>query len=86
MLTRDAPRPGRPLYLREALATYGVEVDHVKILQVVGKLRRRHGLVLTGEPGQPGYAVQDWKWEARRVRSLVRGRRAPNGSRTDLGG
>ena len=43
-LTHDALHPGEPLYLREALAAHGVEADHVKIWQTVGKLRRRHGL------------------------------------------
>lgn len=71
MLTHDALHPGEPLYLREALAAYGVEVDHVKVWQVVSKLKRRHGLILAGEPRQPGYAVEDWKWEARRVRSSL---------------
>lgn len=59
------------LYRREALAAHGVEVDHVKIWQTVGKLRRRHGLVMTGEPREPGYRVVDWLWEAKRVRSTV---------------
>jgi len=40
--------------------------------QVAGKLRRRHGLVVSGEAREPGYAVEDWTWEARRVRSSVR--------------
>ena len=48
--SHDALRPGEPLYLREALAAHGVEADHVKIWQTVGKLRRRHGLVMSGEP------------------------------------
>ncbi|HEY5113689.1 MAG TPA: hypothetical protein VIJ45_06220 [Coriobacteriia bacterium] len=73
MLTHDALHPGEPLYVREALAAYGVEVDHVKVWQTVGKLRRRHRLILAGEPRKPGYAVEDWTWEARRVRSSVRG-------------
>ena len=73
MLTHDAIHPGEPLYLREALAAHGVEADHVKIWQTVGKLRRRHGLVMSGEPREPGYRVEDWRWEARRVRSSVRG-------------
>ena len=42
MLTHDALHPGEPLYLREALAAHGVEADHVKVWQTVGKLRRRH--------------------------------------------
>jgi hypothetical protein len=73
MLTHDALHPGEPLYLRQALAAHGVDVDHVKIWQVVGKLERRHGLVLRGKPREPGYAVEDWTWEARRVRSTLRG-------------
>ena len=72
-LTHDALHPGEPLYLREALAAHGVDADHVKIWQTVGKLRRRHGLVMTGEPREPGYRVEDWVWEAKRVRSTVRG-------------
>jgi len=73
MLTHDALHPGTPLYLREALAAHGVEVDHVKVWQTVGKLRRRHGLVISGESREPGYRVEDWTWEARRVRSSVKG-------------
>lgn len=73
MLTHDALHPGEPLYLREALAAYGVEVDHVKVWQVVSKLKRRHRLIITGEPRQPGYAVEDWLWTARRTRSSVSG-------------
>jgi len=53
----------------EELAAHGVEADHVKVWQTVGKLRRRHGMVLRGEPREPGYRVEDWLWEARRVRS-----------------
>jgi hypothetical protein len=71
-LTHDALHPGEPLYLREALAAHGVEADHVKVWQTVGKLRRRHGLLMTGEPREPGYRVEDWMWEAKRVRSSVR--------------
>ena len=62
MLTHDALHPGEPLYLREALAAHGVEADHVKVWQTVGKLRRRHGLVMTGEPREPGYRIRDWTW------------------------
>jgi hypothetical protein len=60
-----------PDCLREALAAHGVEADHLKVWQTVGKLRRRHGLVMSGQPREPGYRVVDWKWEARRVRSTV---------------
>ena len=75
MLTHDALRPGEPLYLREALADYGVEADHVKVWQTVGKLRRRHGLVINGRSREPGYAVSMWGYVARRrLRdSIVRG-------------
>ena len=55
MLTHDALHPGEPLYLREALAAHGVEADHVKVWQTVGKLRRRHGLVK--ERGAAGAGV-----------------------------
>ena len=72
-LTHDVLHPGEPLYLREALANHGVEADHVKIWQTVGKLRRRHGLVMTGQPREPGYRVVDWLWEAKKVRSRVKG-------------
>ncbi len=71
MLAHDALHPGEPLYLREALAAHGVDADHVKIWQTVGKLRRRHGLVMSGEPRAPGYRVEEWTWEARRVRSSL---------------
>lgn len=73
MLTHEALHPGEPLYIREALTAYGVEVDHVKVWQVVSKLKRRHRLIITGEPRQPGYAVEDWLWTARRTRSSVSG-------------
>ena len=49
----------------------------MKVWQTVGKLRQRHGLVLRGEPREPaearepGYRVEDWMWEAKRVRSSV---------------
>lgn len=72
MLTHDALHPGEPLYLREALAAHGVEADHVKVWQTVGKLRRRHGLVMNGKPREPGYRVRDWTWEAKRARSSLR--------------
>ena len=71
-LTHDALRAGEPLSLREALAADGVEVDHVRVRQVAGKLRRRHGLRISREPREPGCRVEDWTWEARRVRSSVR--------------
>ena len=38
VLTHDALHPGEPFYLREALAAHGVEADHVKVWQTVGKL------------------------------------------------
>jgi hypothetical protein len=72
MLTHDALHPGEPLYLREALAGHGVEADHVKVWKTVGKLRRRHGLVMTGEPREPGearepgYTVSSWGYLFRR--------------------
>ena len=71
-LNNNDLHPGEPLYLREALAAHGVEADRVKVWQTVGELRRRHGLVMTGEPREPGYRVEDWLWEAKRVRSSVR--------------
>jgi hypothetical protein len=71
LLTHDALHRGEPLYLREALAAYGVELDHIGVNKVVNKLRRRHGFVVRGEPREPGYAVEDWTYEARRVRSSL---------------
>ena len=44
----------------------------MKIWQTVGKLRRRHGLVMSGELRKPGYKVEDWTWEAKKVRSSVK--------------
>lgn len=44
----------------------------MKVWQTVGKLRRRHGLVMSGEPREPGNRVEDWTWEARKVRSSMR--------------
>jgi len=38
------------LQASEAHAANGVEVDHVKIWQTVGNPRRRHGLLMSGEP------------------------------------
>lgn len=73
-----AARPWAALSGREhvgvtcASALLRAEFDHVKVWQTVGKLRRRHGLVLTGEPRQLGYVVNDWTWEARRARSSVK--------------
>jgi hypothetical protein len=64
-------RPSQPISVCEALAAHGVEADHVKVWQTVGKLRRRHGLVMTGEPREPGYRVESWPWEAKRVRSSL---------------
>jgi hypothetical protein len=37
--------------------------------QVSGKLKRSHGLVLSGEAREAGHRVEDWRWEGRRVRS-----------------
>jgi hypothetical protein len=77
-LTHDALHPGESLRLREALAVHGVYADHVKVWQTVSKLRRRHGLVLRGEPHWPGeereagYRIEEWLWEAQRVRRSVR--------------
>lgn len=71
MLTHDALHPGEPLYLREALARHGVEVDGVRIQQAVAKLRRRHRLVLSGETRRPGYTLDEWTWTAYRVRNSV---------------
>jgi len=62
------------LQASEALAADGVEVDHVKIWQTVGKLRRRHGLLMSGEPREPGYRVEDWTWEAKRGEEYGAGR------------
>ncbi len=67
----DALHPGEPLCLCEALAAHGIEVDHVNVWQTVGRVRRRHGLVVRGRPREPGYRVEDWTWEARRVLSSV---------------
>ena len=47
---------------REELAAHGVEADDVKVWKTVGRLRRRHGLVMSGEPREPGYRVGDWTW------------------------
>lgn len=77
ILTHDALHPKEPLYIREALAEYGVEVDHVKVWQVVSKLKRRHRLIITGEPRRPGYVVNDWLWTARRTRSSIAAATAP---------
>ncbi len=60
MLTHDALHPGEPLYVREALAEYGVEADHLLIQNIAKKLRRRHGLVIAGESRRPGYSVVAW--------------------------
>ena len=29
--------------------------------------------MIRGEPREPGYRVEDWTWEAKRVRSSVKG-------------
>jgi hypothetical protein len=56
---------------RDSLASAVTDVDHVRVWQTVGKLRRRRGLVMSGEPREPGYRVEDWMREARRVLSSV---------------
>ena len=45
----------------------------MNIWQTVDKLRRRHGLLMSGGPREPGYRVEGLTWEAKRVRSTVRG-------------
>ena len=65
-------RPRAPPWASEELAAHGAEADHVKIWQTVGKLRRWHGLLMSGEPREPGYRVEGLTWEAKRVRSTVR--------------
>ena len=68
-----------------ALVAYRVEADHVKVWQTVGKLRRRHGLVMSGKPREPGesrqagYTVKTWGYVSRRrLRdSLARWERNP---------
>jgi len=49
-----------------------VEADHVNIWRTVDKLRRRHGLLMSGEPREPGYRVEGLRWEAKRMKSAVR--------------
>ena len=68
MLVHDALHPGEKLYLREALAELGVEADHITIMLAARKLRRRHGLRLSGEPREPGYHVERWYVEHWRSR------------------
>ena len=74
ILVHDALHPGESLYLREALAVYGVDVDHIKVWQICGKLKRRHGLILKGEPREPGYVVTAWEYLSRhRLRDSIGG-------------
>jgi len=47
-----------------ALTANRAEADHVKVWQAVGKLRRRHGLVISGEARESGYRVENWLWAA----------------------
>jgi len=54
-----------------SLAAHGVDADHVKIQQAVRKLRRRHGLIMSGKPREPGYRLRDWWGVAKRVRSSL---------------
>jgi len=52
---------GRPRvrpWASEELAAHGVEADHVKTRQTVDKLRRRLGLLMSGDPREPGYRVE----------------------------
>ena len=53
-----------PLYLREALAAHGVEVDHVKVWQTVGKLRAPAWARDQRGAADAGYRAEDWTWEA----------------------
>ena len=69
LLTHDALHPGEPLYLREALADHGVEMERFEVHRVVNRLRHRHGLEIVGEPPEPGYAIADWRYEDRRQSS-----------------
>ena len=74
-LSRLGCRPDRktpPPWASQELAAHGVEADHVKIRQTDGKRRRRHGLLMSGEPREPGYRVEGLRWEAKRVRSTER--------------
>ena len=65
-------RPRVRAWASDELAVHGVEADHVNIWQTVGKRRRRHGLLMSGEPREPGYRVEGLRWEAKRVKSAVR--------------
>ena len=71
-LSHDGPHPDESLYLHVALVAHGVEAGHAKVQQIVDKLWRRHGLVTSGEPREPGYRVIVWTSVAKRVRSSVR--------------
>ena len=53
------------------LIAHAVNADHVMVWHTVGKLRSRHGLVMTGEPRELGYRVEEWLWEAKRVMSSL---------------
>jgi hypothetical protein len=61
------------LQARETLAAHGVEADQLRIWQTVDKLRRRQGLLMSGGLRERGYWVEGWTWEAKRLRSTVRG-------------
>ena len=50
-----------------------VAVDQVRVWQIADELRCRHGLVTSGQTWEPGYRVEDWRWEAKRVRSSLHG-------------
>jgi hypothetical protein len=71
LLIHDALHPGEPIYLRAALAAYGVTVDHTAVRHIVRKLARRHGLVAKGEARRTGHVLVDWTWELRRVKSSL---------------
>jgi len=53
----DRKTPRAP-WASEELAAHGVEADHVNIWQTVDKLRRRHGLLMSGGLRERGYRVE----------------------------
>ena len=67
--------------LRPLLGECGVSLGGVvKVWQTVGKLRRRHGLVMSGEPREPGCRIMDWLEGAEHSERRVRQQVSPAGA------
>lgn len=70
LLINDALRPGEPVNLSLELAAYGIAADSWTVGLAVRHLATRHGIIASGERGQPGYTVSDWERRYRPMRGF----------------